>query len=62
MIFDFEWNKYSKHVHLFNYRLCIYWCPYLENETTEYWCGYNRKRIAKIGRLTFWVRDRKQGL
>lgn len=42
-------------LHFFNY-LSIYWCNYLKNETKEYWTGYRRKRLIKVGKLTLWVR------
>lgn len=49
----------SKHIHFFNY-ISVYWCNYLKTVTDEYWLGYERKRIFKLGKLTVWVRDNKK--
>ena len=44
------------HVHIFN-RLSFYWEPYLTTVKSEYWKGHSRKRIARFGDLTLWIRD-----
>ena len=52
---SFKFRRGFGMVHLLN-RLSIYYCHYLEHETTEYWSGYDRVRIFKFKRLTMWVR------
>lgn len=44
--------------HLFN-RFSAYRDPYMKTVQTEYWQGHRRKKIATIGRWTFWVRAGK---
>lgn len=45
------------HIHLLN-RFSIYWDPYMHTVESEYWTGYNRRKILTLGKYTFWVRDR----
>lgn len=42
-------------LHFFD-RIAIYKCSYLVMETKEYWTGHQRKRIAKLGSFTVWMR------
>lgn len=45
----------SKRIHVGKFS--FYWCDYLKTQTTEYWSGFNRKRIFKLGKVTVWMQS-----
>ena len=48
----------SRHISFYN-RLSIYWDSYMHTVDSEYWRGYNRKKVATIGKLTIWTREKE---
>ena len=45
-------------LHIFNF-ISIYSDKYMKTVDSEYWLGYNRKKILTIGKYTVWIRWRK---
>lgn len=43
-------------IHLFNF-ISFYLSSDLATVKEEYWLGFRRKRILKLGKLTIWIRN-----
>jgi hypothetical protein len=53
-----KFKRYGDYFYIsFFNNLEIFRCIYRTTVKTEYWEGYRRKRILKIGRITVWVRE-----